>query len=51
MIYLERLIEAGPPREAEAYIRKLRGVSGRAENTLEIEEKDQEQIKRSGEWK
>lgn len=51
MIYLEGLIEAGNPREAEAYIRKLRGVSGRAENTLEIEEKDQEQIKRSGEWK
>ena len=49
MIYLERLIEAGPPREAEAYIRKLREMSGRAENTLEIEEKEQEQMKRSGE--
>lgn len=51
MIYLEGLIKAGKTREAEAYIRKLRGVSGRVENTLEIEEKEHEQMKRSREWK
>ncbi len=51
MIYLEGLIKAGKIQEAEAYIRKLRGVSGRAESTLEIEEKEQEQMKRRGEWK
>lgn len=49
MIYLEGLIKAGKIQEAEAYIRKLREMSGRAENTLEIEEKEQEQMKRSGE--
>lgn len=49
MIYLEGLIKAGKTQEAEAYIRKLREMSGRAENTLEIEEKEQEQMKRSGE--
>ena len=49
MIYLEGLIKAGKNQEAEAYIRKLREMSGRAENTLEIEEKEQEQMKRSGE--
>lgn len=50
-IYLEGPIKAGKTREAEAYIRKLREMSGRAENTLEIEEEEQEQMKRSGEWK
>ena len=49
MIYLEGLIKAGKNQEAEAYIRKLREMSGRAENTLEIEEKEQEQMKGSGE--
>ena len=49
MIYLEGLIKTGKIQEAEAYIRKLREMSGRAENTLEIEEKEQEQMKRSGE--
>lgn len=49
MIYLEGLIKAGKTQEAEAYIRKLREMPGRAENTLEIEEKEQEQMKRSGE--
>ena len=49
MIYLEGLIKAGKTQEAEAYIRKLREMSGRAESTLEIEEKEQEQMKRSGE--
>ncbi len=29
----------------------VRGVSGRVENTLEIEEKEQEQMKRNREWK
>lgn len=49
MIYLEGLIKAGKTQEAKAYIRKLREMSGRAENTLEIEEKEQKQMKRSGE--